>query len=466
MEFSNLVFLFFFFPIFIFSYFLFKNRVYRNFILLVFSLLFYAWGEPIYIFLIILSIVVNYFLAILIDKLENKSKFILIISIVFNIGLLIIFKYTNFLIDGFNWIFQLTIEKKNIALPLGISFYTFQILSYVIDVYKKNVKVQKNIFYLGCYITAFPQLIAGPIVKYSDVEKELTNRQENIEDISSGIRLFIKGLAKKVLIANNVGYITDSILPLGATSYGFIGSLVAMIAYTLQIYFDFSGYSDMAIGIGRMLGFHFNINFNYPYISKSITEFWRRWHISLSTWFKEYVYIPLGGNRVGKIRLVTNILLVWMLTGLWHGASFNFLLWGIYYGIILILEKLLLNKVIEKMPNLLKHIYVLFIVIIGWTIFRNESLSSLKEVFSSLIGLNGLGNIKIFIFTQVLSFRHIVAIVLGIICSTPILDKLETKICCYKYGALIRDIMIILVFILCIINLVSGSYNPFIYFRF
>lgn len=466
MEFSSLIFLFVFFPIFIFSYFIFKNRAYRNFVLLIFSLLFYAWGEPIYIFLMLLSIIVNYFLAILIDQYSKKAKILLLISIIFNVGLLIIFKYTNFFIDGFNWLFNAHISKQNIALPIGISFYTFQILSYVIDVYRKNVKVQKNIFYLGCYITAFPQLIAGPIVKYSTIDKELTDRCENIEDISSGIRLFVKGLAKKVIIANNVGFITDSILPLGATSYGFIGALVAMIAYTLQIYFDFSGYSDMAIGMGRILGFHFDINFNYPYISKSITEFWRRWHISLSSWFKEYVYIPLGGNRVGKLRLIINILIVWALTGLWHGASFNFLLWGLYYGIILLLEKLVLNKVLDKMPSIVKHIYVLFIVVIGWTIFRNENFNDLKEVFGSLIGLYGLGNMKIFTFTQCLSFRHIVAIVLGIIFSTPILNTINNKLCSYKYGSWIRDTVIIVVFIICIINLVSGSYNPFIYFRF
>ena len=331
MEFSSLIFLFVFFPVFLFSYYIIKNRTYRNIILLIFSLIFYAWGEPIYILMMLLSIIVNYFFAILIDKYDKQAKYIMIISIVFNVGLLVIFKYTDFFIETFNMIFNSNISKQNIALPIGISFYTFQILSYVIDVYRKNVKVQKNIFFLGCYITAFPQLIAGPIVKYSTIEAELTNRNENLDEIASGIRLFIRGLAKKVIIANNVGYITDSILKLNAVEYGFVGALVAMISYTIQIYFDFSGYSDMAIGMGKMLGFHFDINFNYPYISKSITEFWRRWHISLSTWFKEYVYIPLGGNRVSKARLVFNILAVWTLTGLWHGASFNFLLWGLFY---------------------------------------------------------------------------------------------------------------------------------------
>ncbi|MBQ6817126.1 MAG: MBOAT family protein [Bacilli bacterium] len=466
MEFSSLLFLFIFFPIFIFSYFIFKNRTYRNIILLIFSLFFYAWGEPIYILLMILSIIVNYFLAIFIDKYNKKAKLILLISIIFNIGLLIIFKYTDFLIDSFNLIFDTDMQRQNIALPIGISFYTFQVLSYVIDVYWKKVNVQKNILFLGCYITAFPQLIAGPIVKYSTVEKELINRNENIEETASGIRLFIRGLAKKVIIANNVGFIADSILLLSPNEYGFIGSLVAMVSYTLQIYFDFSGYSDMAIGMGRMLGFHFDKNFDYPYISKSITEFWRRWHISLSTWFKEYVYIPLGGNRVGKLRLILNILIVWILTGIWHGASFNFLLWGLFYGIILLVEKLVLGKILKKLPNALKHIYVIIVVIIGWTIFRNESIVQIKNVLSSLIGVNGLGDFNIFIFTQTLSFKYIIAFVLGIVFSTPILSKIFTKFKTIKYFDLVLDILIIIVFILCIINLVSGSYNPFIYFRF
>ena len=466
MEFSSILFLFVFFPIFLISYFIIKNRTYRNMILLIFSLIFYAWGEPFYIFLMIGSIITNYFLALAINKYKKNSKWFLIIDIIFNIGLLLIFKYTDFFISGINSVVSTNISLRNIALPIGISFYTFQTLSYVIDVYKEKVKVQKNVLTLGCYITAFPQLIAGPIVKYSTVEKELAVRKENYNDIASGIRLFVKGLSKKVLIANNVAYITDTILMYNPSNYGFIGSLLAMIAYTLQIYFDFSGYSDMAIGMGRMIGFHFDKNFDYPYISKSITEFWRRWHISLSSWFRDYVYIPLGGNRVSKKRLVFNILLVWMLTGLWHGASFNFLLWGIYYGIILLIEKLFLKKYIDKLPVFLQHFYVLIIVIIGWTIFRNESMTSLKNVFSSLIGLNGLGNIKLLTFSQVITFKNIVALLLGIIFSTPVLLKTNVALNKYKNWNIVKDVLIIVLFILCISSLVGGSYNPFIYFRF
>lgn len=466
MEFSSLIFLCVFFPLFIISYFVFKNRTYRNIVLLIFSLFFYAWGEPIYVFLMILSITINYFLAILIDKYRKVSKLILISSIIINIGLLFIFKYTNFFIDIINGLFNTSINNYDIVLPIGISFYTFQILSYVVDVYWDKVKVQKNILFLGCYITAFPQLIAGPIVKYSTIEKELVHRKENLSDMSSGIRLFIRGLAKKVLIANKVGFITDSILMQGASTYGFIGALIAILSYTLQIYFDFSGYSDMAIGIGRMLGFHFDINFNYPYISKSITEFWRRWHISLSSWFRDYVYIPLGGNRVSRFRLIINILVVWLLTGLWHGASFNFLLWGLYYGIILLIEKLILSKLLEKLPKLFRHIYVLFIVIIGWTIFRCEDINTFSEVFGSLFGAYGLGDFKVFIFTQSLTFSGILAFIFGVIFSTPILKNIVNKVRKFKYGWLVIDICLILIFLLCILNLISGSYNPFIYFRF
>ena len=466
MEFSSILFLFVFFPIFLITYFIIKKRTYRNVVLLLFSLLFYAWGEPFYIFLMISSIIINYFLAVLIDKNRKHSKLYLIIDVVFNIGMLLIFKYTDFFISGVNVVISKRIPLRNIALPIGISFYTFQTLSYVIDVYKKNVKVQRNILALGCYITAFPQLIAGPIVKYSTIEKELSNRHENINDIGSGIRLFVRGLSKKVLIANSVAYVTDTILLYNPSNYGFLGALLAMIAYTLQIYFDFSGYSDMAIGMGRMLGFHFNKNFDYPYISKTITEFWRRWHISLSSWFRDYVYIPLGGNRVSKKRLVFNILIVWMLTGLWHGASINFVIWGLFYGIILLIEKLFLKKYIEKLPVFFQHFYVIFIVIIGWTIFRNESIIELKNIFSSLIGLNGFGDLKLLTFSQVITFKNVFSIVLGIIFSTPILNSINIKMNKNKKYNFIKDILIILLFILCISSLVSGSYNPFIYFRF
>lgn len=464
MEFSSIIFLLIFLPIFLFSYFIIKNNTYKNIILLLFSLAFYAFGEPIYIFLMILSIIVNYFIALLIDK--KKKKLLLILAIIFNIGLLVIFKYTNFIIDINNFLFSTNFIHKNILLPIGISFYTFQILSYVIDVYKGKVKVQKNILFLGAYITAFPQLIAGPIVRYETIEKELINRTHNIDKIYEGISRFIIGLSKKVLIANNVGFITTHVMNQSPTTYGFIGSLTAMLCYTLQIYFDFSGYSDMAIGIGKILGFNFPENFNYPYIATSITDFWRRWHITLSTWFKEYVYIPLGGNRVKWYRHIINLLIVWLLTGLWHGASINFLLWGLYYGMFLIIEKYLLKNILDKTPNFIKHIYSLIIIIIGWAIFYNTDLNNLLDTFKAMIGYYGFGNIKVFVYTQSFTVVNIIALISGIMLSTPIFNKIDTKLAKNNVYAVIKDITLIILFIICIVYLISGTYNPFIYFRF
>ena len=456
MEFSTLTFLFFFFPIFLFSYFIIKNRKYRNIVLLIFSLLFYAWGEPVYILLMILSIIMNYYFAKLIDKSKSR-KLILIISIICNIGLLVVFKYTDFIISIFNFVFRLDIKSTNIALPIGISFYTFQILSYVIDVYRKKVKVQNNIINLGCYISAFPQLIAGPIVTYDVVEKELSNRVEDMDNFYIGTKRFIIGLAKKILLANSVGYICDSIFGLSTTLWTFPLIWLAVISYTLQIYFDFSAYSDMAIGMGRMLGFHYLENFNYPYISKSITEFWRRWHISLSTWFRDYVYIPLGGNRVSKKRMCMNIMIVWALTGLWHGASINYLLWGLYYGIILLLEKLLLKKYIDKMPNIFKHMYTIIIFVFGWTIFRLENLSDLLCAFKSLLGFNGFGNLNMLISLGLFKVKYIFYFILAIIFSMKIDIKSNGKV---------YNVLLIILFIYVISIMVTGSYNPFIYFRF
>ena len=456
MEFSTLIFLLFFFPSFLFSYFIFKKRKTRNLILLIFSLFFYAWGEPIYILLMILSIIMNYYFALLIDKTKYKKQF-LIISIICNILLLVIFKYTDFLISIFNFIFNSNVSLTNIALPIGISFYTFQILSYVIDVYRKKVKVQKNIIYLGCYICAFPQLIAGPIVTYDTVEDELDNRKESVTLFAEGIRRFIVGLSKKVLIANAMGFVCDSIFNLNTSYWTFPLVWLGVITYTLQIFFDFSAYSDMAIGIGKMLGFNYLENFNYPYISKSITEFWRRWHISLSTWFRDYVYIPLGGNRVNKKRFCLNILIVWMLTGLWHGASLNYLIWGLYYGLILLIEKLLLGKYLEKLPNALRHIYTIFIFLLGWTIFRLENIDHLLVAFKALFGFNGFGNLNLLIDIQVFQVQYIFYFILGIILCMPIKININKKI---------KDLLFIILFIYTITVMVTGSYNPFIYFRF
>lgn len=452
MEFTSILFLFLFFPAFLFCYFIFKKRNIRNYVLFFFSIIFYAWGEPFYVFLILISILVNYVLAILIDKKKNR-KLWFILALVFDLGTLLVFKYTDFIINTINFIPKLNLPLVNLALPIGISFYTFQMVSYIIDVYKKKVKVQKNILYLGCYIVSFPQLIAGPIVRYETIEDELDNRKENYKDTALGIRRFISGFAKKAILANSLGLIATSILDAGANHYGFIGSWIAMICYTMQIYFDFSGYSDMAIGIGKMLGFNYLENFDMPYISKSITEYWRRWHISLSSWFKDYVYIPLGGNRVSKIKWIRNIFIVWFLTGLWHGASWNFVLWGLYFGVILLIEKIWLNKYLDKAPSAIKHIYTMVLVIIGWVIFRSTNLSEAGSILTSMIGLNGLGSIKLLNVVGLFKIENIIIFIIGILLS---FKKINLK----------NDYVLLLIFIIAIIFLITGSYNPFIYFRF
>ena len=459
MVFSSLIFLFGFLPLFLLCYFIPKKRKTRNLVLLLFSLFFYGYGEPIYVLLMILSIVINYFIAILMDK-SSKRKMYLVIDIIFNIGLLFLFKYFNFFLANINNIFHLNLKFLSLSLPIGISFYTFQILTYVIDVYKKEVDVQKSIINLGCYISAFPQLIAGPIVRYSTVNEELNDRKECIKDFSSGIRRFIVGLSKKAIIANEMAYVADTLFGYNLTEIGFLGMLIGGICYTLQIYFDFSGYSDMAIGLGRMLGFHFLENFNYPFISKSITDYWRRWHISLSSFFRDYVYIPLGGNKVSKLRNIFNIFIVWFLTGLWHGASWNFVLWGLYFFVILIIEKFALKDILKKLPNFWQHFYTMSLVVISFIIFYFTDMNLLKTAFISLFGFNGLGNINIFFHLQIFKVRTIIIFVIGVIASTPLLKNIFTK------NENVRDIGLIILFIISIICILASSYNPFIYFRF
>ena len=450
MVFSSVIFLFAFLPLFLMCYFIPKKIKIKNIVLLLFSLAFYAWGEPYYFFLMLLMIIVNYKLTIMMDKKESKRIFVFLI--IFNLLSLFSFKYLNFCITNVNNIFNTNLKTLNLSLPIGISFYTFQVLSYVIDVYRKKVKPQTSFISLACYVSAFPQLIAGPIVRYTDIEKEINDRKVTSDDFADGIRRFISGLGKKVLIANNVSYVCDSIFALGAPTAGFIGILIATISYTLQIYFDFSGYSDMAIGLGRMCGFHYNENFNHPYISTTVTEFWRRWHISLSSFFKDYVYIPLGGNKKGTFKHIRNILIVWALTGLWHGDSWNFIIWGLYYGIILIIEKYLFKKKEFK-----SHIYTMIIVMFGWLIFRQTSTSELFSSFKALFGVYGLGNIKSLYYLGIFSSRFIIAFILGIILSINVINFKSNKI---------KDILLIIIFVISIIFIVVSSYNPFIYFRF
>ena len=469
MLFSSTTFIFMFLPILLILYFLIKNIKYKNIILLIFSLIFYSWGEPKYIILMILTVLVAYLFGLLIDKYrknKKKSKLFLIVSIILILLNLFIFKYLDFSIGIVNSIFKSNIGLTNLVLPIGISFYTFQILSYVIDLYRGKVGVQKNYFRLLLYVSFFPQLIAGPIVRYETVEKEISDRTVTLDSFIKGFKRFILGLAKKVIIANNVAYFCDFVYS-NYSNYGSGILWVAAICYTLQIYFDFSGYSDMAIGLGKMFGFNFLENFNYPYISTSITDFWRRWHISLSSFFRDYVYIPLGGNRVSKIKFIRNIFIVWLLTGIWHGASYNFILWGLYYAILLLIEKLFTGKYIEKMPKIFKIIYSLFFIIIGWVIFRIENISDLGQVLQNMFSF-AVSDWSALFKSNMLLIPCLPYIIAGIIFSLPI-DKWFSEKVDKSNGiilTLIEDFILGLLFGYSIMLLVSSSYNPFIYFRF
>ena len=462
MLFTSISFLYYFLPIVLIIYFIMPNK-YRNFILFISSMFFYFYGEPKYIILMLLEILIAYFGAIIIDKTKNKTIFIF--TILIHVLLLCFFKYTDFLITNINSIFKTNINLLRISLPIGISFYTFQIISYVVDVYRGKVSVQKSFIRLATYVSLFPQLIAGPIVRYETIEEELKTRSHNFENFAEGARRFTIGLAKKVLIANILGELCTNF---DSSSKSIIFYWLFSISYMLQIYFDFSAYSDMAIGLGRIFGFHFLENFNYPYISKSITEFWRRWHISLSSWFKDYVYIPLGGNRVGKIKLLRNILIVWLLTGFWHGASWNFIVWGLMFGIILIIEKLWFNKYLEKLPNILKRIYVLFIVMISFIIFRADNLSEAFKIINGLFGFNKdvfINKITIYNLKN-----YFVVILIAILAATPILKNLIIKLKKNKKANYLINLLepFYIVFLLIIVTayLIDNSYNPFLYFRF
>ena len=462
MVFTSINFLYYFLPTVLILYFIVPKK-YKNLLLLISSLLFYFYGEPKYIILMIIEIVLAYFEARLIEK--YKSKEIFIFSIFIHVLLLCIFKYTNFLITNINGIFNTNISLLNIVLPIGISFYTFQIISYLVDVYKEKVKAQKNFISLATYVSLFPQLIAGPIVRYETINDELDNRKQTFNDFSSGISRFIIGLSKKVLIANVLGELCNIFILSNEKTVLFYW--IYGISYSLQIYFDFSAYSDMAIGLGRMFGFHFMENFDYPYISKSITEFWRRWHISLSLWFKDYVYIPLGGSREGTFKLIRNILIVWLLTGLWHGSEWTFILWGMFIGILLVIEKLLLNKYIEKLPSIVRLIYTLFIIMISFIIFSG---SNINESFNNIVGLFNFSNPFINKFTIHYLKDYGLVLIIAIFLSTPILKNTIIKL---KENKKINNIInildiIVLLILLVIVTsyLIDRSYNPILYFRF
>ena len=463
MLFTSISFLYYFLPIVIILYFIVPKK-FKNFILFLSSIFFYFCGEPIYTFLMIGEIFIAYVGVRYLEKHRKKSILVSLLAI--HIGALGLFKYSDFTINNINQIFGSKIPLLKLALPIGISFYTFQIISYVVDVYRGKVKAQKSFLKLATYVSLFPQLIAGPIVRYETIEKELDSRTINFENFAYGVRRFVIGLGKKVLIANMLGELCDVFSTTNEKSILFYW--IFAISYSLQIYFDFSAYSDMAIGLGRMFGFHFLENFNYPYISKSITEFWRRWHMSLSSWFRDYVYIPLGGNRKGTIILVRNIFIVWALTGIWHGANWTFVIWGLMFGIMLIIEKLFLTKHLEKMPSILQRIYVLFTVMISFIIFNANSI---VEAWNNIIGLFGANGESLINASTVYYLKsYLVVLVIAIIGSTPLLkniiEKLKTKTNANKIINLLEPIAMASILIIVTAYLVDNSYNPFLYFRF
>lgn len=464
MVFSSLVFMFAYLPITLLAYYL-VPRQGRNIFLFIVNLIFYGWGEPRLVLLMVFNIFFNYIGGWLVDKYRadaKKKKLFLILTCVLDIGILAVFKYTGMITETLNMLPFLNIPELQISLPIGISFYTFQTMSYVIDVYRDDAPVSKNFINFGTYVALFPQLIAGPIVRYRDVAEQLVNRRETLEMFTKGVKLFMVGLAKKVIIANTMGTLTTNIFAT-TDENGVVGTWVGMIAYTFQIYFDFSGYSDMACGLGNMMGFEFLKNFNYPYIAKSITDFWRRWHISLSTWFKEYVYIPLGGNRKGVKRQILNLLIVWGLTGLWHGAAYNFVLWGLYYGLLLILEKFVLKKFLDRLPSFVQHIYTLFIIIIGWGLFYFTDVGQLGEFMVDLFNFgNGICGAQAFN----LIMSNLPMLIIAAVASTPLATVLYTRFEHTRFMWIPETLYCMGVLAVSTASLVNQSYNPFLYFRF
>lgn len=439
--------------------------IFKNSILCVSSLVFYAWGEPKNIILMLLSIVFNYVIALHMEKTENSRsrKCLMIFAVIFNIGLLFFFKYSGFVADNILMIPGIDFSYVDPALPVGISFYTFQILSYVIDVYRQKVCVQRNILNFALYISMFPQLIAGPIVQYSDIDSQLSERNETLSAVTEGIFIFVIGLAKKSVLANAAGSVFESLTGSGFDNLSMLGAWIAIIFYAFQIYFDFSGYSDMAKGLGGIFGFSFPDNFMHPYVATSITDFWRRWHITLSSWFRDYVYIPLGGNRCSTKRHIFNLFIVWSLTGLWHGASWNFVLWGIYYFILLVLEKYVFGKIIEKIPLFLRRIITFVFVLFGWVLFASTDFTMIISFFTSLFGFNGIiDNNSVFIFWS----NALLLIIMGV-CSTELFNLSEFRLLKKNEVRIIsRFVLSVLLFTVSLICLIGDTYNPFLYFRF
>ncbi len=466
MVFSSILFMFAYLPIVLLVYYFIPAK-WRNVWLFFVNFIFYGWGEPVYVILMLFSICLNYFAGYFIEKYRDnrkRARLVLTINTVLNLALLFFFKYFDLILSTLSLIPGVSLSPIGLSLPIGISFYTFQTMSYPIDLYRGDCEVQKNFISFGTFVALFPQLIAGPIVRYKDIASQLGFRANDIDQFASGIQRFIIGLGKKVLIANNIGHLWDSYAALGASELTFVGAWLGAVAFAIQIYFDFSGYSDMAIGLGRMLGFEFLENFNFPYISTSATEFWRRWHMSLGTWFRDYLYIPLGGNRCGKWRQMLNLLIVWAATGIWHGASWTFLIWGLYYGIFIIIEKFTYGKWLEKgWHRIIGHIYCLILVVAAWPIFQLASLELCVPYYKAMFGAGSAGFISSFDIYNIRSY--LVIIVIGILASTPIGKKIYDKIP-VRARTVVVPVMVLVVLAVSTAYLVDATYNPFLYFRF
>ena len=469
MLFSSITFLFLFLPVVLAVYYLVPWKV-KNIALLIASLFFYAWGEPVYVVLMVLSILLNYFCARDIKENENepvKAKFNVVFAVAVNLFILGFFKYYGFLLDTINAVFSTEIAYRELPLPVGISFYTFQAISYIVDIYRGKAQPQKNILYFALYNSMFPQLIAGPIVRYEDIEAQLKHRRLSLQRLGQGAMYFIIGLAKKTVIANSVGAVFEQISEMPAGSLSVLTAWLGAFSYAFQIYFDFSGYSDMAVGLGKMFGFEFKKNFDYPYISKSVTEFWRRWHISLSTWFREYVYIPLGGNRCSVSRNIFNLMVVWVLTGMWHGAAWNFIAWGVYYGVILVMEKYVWGASLDMLPNPMRHIYTGIMVLVGWVLFFSPSLGYALRYLGAMIG-GGTGIVD----NQgaFLLFGHWLLYLLAVLGSSSLGMRLVNAVPrmarSARAQAAVSVVIYMGIFVISVAFLVTDTFNPFLYFRF
>lgn len=463
MVFSSITFLYFFLPAVLLIYYISPKKI-KNIVLLLSGLFFYAWGEPVYVVIMIFSSFIDYAAGLIIDKYDDNQKkrtAALLVSLIINLGLLGVFKYSGFFAGIFG------IEIKQLPLPIGISFYTFQSMSYTIDMYMRKIKVQRSFLNFATYVSLFPQIVAGPIVRYEDVQNEIDSRKTNIFLLGEGAGIFVRGLSKKVLLANNIGLLWTEIKGMEYSELSAATAWIGILAFTFQIYYDFSGYSDMAVRLGKMLGFNFPENFDHPYISRSVSEFWRRWHITLGSWFKSYVYIPLGGNRCGKLKTLRNTLIVWGLTGFWHGASWNFIIWGLYFGGFIILEKIWLGKKLERLPSLLSIFYTFFIVVIGWVLFDTANLSSAGEFYKAMFGGNG----KLFDSIAFYEIKNYALIFLLCIIGSGnfmknLYDKLKRSFSMSKVLSNVMPLVQTAMMLICTAFLVDASYNPFLYFRF